>query len=229
MVCCNAVSHKPGTQTDCTAQVSLTLKTISPVGFSLPSDVRSADTGSARWSDNLDTDKTLQSFFDSCFEGGPGLCPFYESSPQAIARKLDELTRTIALRPVPVITNTSYGLVDYARLRYTIFNSLYAPYVEFPRLAQGLADLVRGNGTVLYQMFETPLFDCNCGDGTGPPVPQPTVTDATIVIRCTDGQEVRDTVDDAEVYVRHLLRQTQWGELLAIARVACAYVTLAHT
>ncbi|KAF4574323.1 hypothetical protein EYR40_005957 [Pleurotus pulmonarius] len=176
----------------------------------------------SRWSDDLDTDKTLQSFFDSCFEGGPELCPFYESSPQAMARKLDELTRTIALRPVPVISNTSYGLVDYARLRSTIFNSLYAPYAEFPRLAQGLADLVRGNGTVLYQMFETPLFDCNCGGSTGPPVPQPIVTDATFVIRCTDGQEVRDTVDESEVYVRQLLSQTQWGELLAIARVACA-------
>ncbi|KDQ28679.1 hypothetical protein PLEOSDRAFT_1111900 [Pleurotus ostreatus PC15] len=172
----------------------------------------------ARWSDTLDTDKTLQTFFDSCFEGGPDLCPFYESSAQAIARKLDELTRTLALRPVPVITNISYGLVDYARLRVTIFNSLYAPYGEFPRLAQGLADLVRGNGTALYQMLDTPLFDCNCGT----PVPLPAITDAIFAIRCTDGQEVRDTVDESEDYVRHLLRLSQWGELLATARVSCA-------
>ncbi|KAL4251257.1 Serine protease/Carboxylesterase S33, partial [Pleurotus pulmonarius] len=72
------------------------------------------------WSNNLlDTDKTLQTFFDSCFEAGPIACPFYEPSPAAISRKLDDLTHHIFLNPVPVQTNISYGLVDYARLRLT--------------------------------------------------------------------------------------------------------------
>ncbi|KAF4574326.1 hypothetical protein EYR40_005954 [Pleurotus pulmonarius] len=155
------------------------------------------------WSNNLlDADKTLQTFFDSCFAGGPDLCPFYDSSPQAISRKLDDLTRTITLRPVPVVTNISYGLVDYARLRGAIGLSLYSPYVDFPRLARGLADLLQGDGTVIYQMLET----------------EP---DARAAISCTDGQEVRDTVDELEVFVRDLLRTSQWGELWAILRIEC--------
>ncbi|KAF4600398.1 hypothetical protein EYR38_005023 [Pleurotus pulmonarius] len=165
----------------------------------------------------LDTDKALQSFFDSCFEGGPDLCPFYESSPQAIARKLDELTQSIFLRPVPVVTSLSYGLVDYSRLRNTIFLSLYSPYTDFPRLAQGLADLARGNGTTLYQFLETPVFDCACG--TQAPL-QP-VLDGRNVIGCTDGKEVSDTFEESESYLRNLLLQSQWAELWATLRISC--------
>ncbi|KAF4574316.1 hypothetical protein EYR36_005649 [Pleurotus pulmonarius] len=165
----------------------------------------------------LDTDKALQSFFDSCFEGGPDLCPFYESSPQAIARKLDELTQSIFLRPVPVVTSLSYGLVDYSRLRNTIFLSLYSPYTDFPRLAQGLADLARGNGTTLYQFLETPAFDCACG--TQAPL-QP-VLDGRNVIGCTDGKEVSDTFEESESYLRDLLLQSQWAELWATLRISC--------
>lgn len=180
--------------------------------------------GSALWSNNLlDADKTLQTFFDSCFAGGPDLCPFYDSSPQAISRKLDDLTRTITLRPIPVVTNISYGLVDYARLRGAIGLSLYSPYVDFPRLARGLADLSQGDGTGIYQMLETePLFDCHCGDTA----PLSTIQDARAAISCTDGQEVRDTVDELEVFVRDLLRTSQWGEFWAILRIECTYVRL---
>ncbi|KAF7433706.1 hypothetical protein PC9H_005669 [Pleurotus ostreatus] len=171
------------------------------------------------WSNNLlDTDKTLQTFFDGCFEGGPDLCPFYESSPQAISRKLDDLTRRIFLRPVPVQTNISYGLVDYERLRITIFSSLYSPYADFPRLAQGLADLMHGNGTVLYQILEQPVFDCACGT----PAPLTSIADGGTAIRCTDGAEVRDTVDELEPFVQGLLRDSQWGEVWASLRIGCS-------
>ncbi|KAL4259934.1 Serine protease/Carboxylesterase S33 [Pleurotus pulmonarius] len=171
------------------------------------------------WSNNLlDTDKTLQSFFDGCFEGGPDLCPFYESSPQAISQKLDDLTHTIFLRPVPVQTKFSYGLVDYERLRITIFQTLYSPYEAFPRLAQGLADLMHGNGTVLYQILEQPVFDCACGA----PAPLMSIPDGGRAIMCTDGAEVRDTVDELEPYVQGLLRDSQWGEVWASIRIGCS-------
>ncbi|KAF7433707.1 hypothetical protein PC9H_005670 [Pleurotus ostreatus] len=172
-----------------------------------------------RWSTSLlDTDKTLQAFFDSCFEGGPDLCPFYESSPEAISRKLDDLTRTIFLRPVPVQTSISYGLVDYERLRITIFQSLYTPYATFPVLAQGLADLINGNGTVLYQILEQPVFDCACGS----PAPLTSISDGGTAIMCTDGAEVRDTVDELEPFVQGLLRDSQWGEVWARIRIGCS-------
>ncbi|KAF4600417.1 hypothetical protein EYR38_005044 [Pleurotus pulmonarius] len=167
------------------------------------------------WSKNLlDADKTLQIFFDDCFEAGPDACPFYEPSPQAISRKLDDLTRAIFLRPVPVVTDISYGLVDYARLRMSIFQSLWSPYAFFPQLAQGLADLINGDGTTLYQIMEQPLFDCSCGTPTPPTI----IADGGIAISCTDGEEVRDTVDELESYLRGLLRDSQWGEGMAKAR-----------
>lgn len=168
----------------------------------------------------LDTDKTLQAFFDGCFQGGPDLCPFYESSPEAISRKLDDLTRTIFLHPVPVQTSISYGLVDYETLRITIFQSLYSPYTDFPLLAQGLADLINGNGTVLYQILEQPLFDCACGT----PAPLTSIPDGGRAIMCTDGAEVHDTVDELERFVQSLLIDSQWGEVWASIRIGCSCV-----
>ncbi|KAF4602732.1 hypothetical protein EYR40_005949 [Pleurotus pulmonarius] len=162
------------------------------------------------WSKNLlDADKTLQIFFDDCFEAGPDVCPFYEPSPQAISRKLDDLTRAIFLRPVPVVTDISYGLVDYARLRMSIFQSLWSPYAFFPQLAQGLADLINGNGTTLYQIMEQPLFDCSCGTPTPPTI----IADGGIAISCTDGEEGHSWATLVTLYSGSETPQTQLHRL----------------
>ncbi|KAJ7038693.1 TAP-like protein-domain-containing protein [Mycena alexandri] len=49
-----------------------------------------------------DTDKVLQTFFDSCVAAGPDLCAFYESTASAIADRLTALTNSIRKQPVPV-------------------------------------------------------------------------------------------------------------------------------
>ncbi|KAG9219624.1 hypothetical protein CCMSSC00406_0006054 [Pleurotus cornucopiae] len=170
------------------------------------------------WSNNLlDTDKTLQTFFDGCFEAGPIACPFYEPSPQAISRKLDDLTHHIFLNPVPVQTNISYGLVDYTLLRLTIFQSLYTPYAAFPLLGRALADLADGDGTLLYQFFEQPPFDCSCEA----PAPLQPIRDGQTTILCTDGEEVRDTVKELRPFVDNLVGLSQWGEVWATIRIGC--------
>ncbi|KAJ8697532.1 hypothetical protein PTI98_004325 [Pleurotus ostreatus] len=39
---------------------------------------------------------------------------------------------------------------------------------------------------------------------------------------CTDGAEVRDTVDELEPFVQGLLRDSQWGEVWARIRIGCS-------
>ncbi|KAF8890373.1 Alpha/Beta hydrolase protein [Infundibulicybe gibba] len=155
---------------------------------------------STLWDNNLlDTDKTLQAFFDGCHQAGPKLCPFYAPTPEKISQNLDALYAAVTARPVPVYTQTAYGLIDYSRLRLTVFNSLYRPYQTFPSLARALADLASGDGTVLYQMLEGPRFQCSCG----PPEPFVSVSsEAQIAILCGDGQVVPPDFESAESFYK---------------------------
>lgn len=117
------------------------------------------------WSNNLiDTDKTLQTFFDQCVAVGPARCPFYAPTADNIARNLTALYDEVRIRPVPVRTPTSYGLINYSRLKFTIFVALYNPFATFLWLASGLADLAARDGPRLFQLLKTPPFQCSCVD-----------------------------------------------------------------
>ncbi|KAF8890364.1 hypothetical protein BD779DRAFT_1610817 [Infundibulicybe gibba] len=155
---------------------------------------------STLWDNNLlDTDKALQTFFDGCHQAGPKLCPFYEPTPDQISRKLDYLFETVSVQPVPAYTQSQYGLMDYARLRLTVFNSLYRPYQTFPLLANGLAKLISGDATALYGLSEGSRFSCSCNKN------EPFVRvfdEAHVAILCGDGQTVPRDFKSAEKFYK---------------------------
>ncbi|KAK1230898.1 hypothetical protein PQX77_005976, partial [Marasmius sp. AFHP31] len=142
----------------------------------------------AQWTTDLrDTDDVLQWFFKDCLNAGPKDCAFYESSTEAMSSKLNKLYAAIIQSPVPVHTNTSYGIVDYARLRGTIFRTFYQPFNNWPRLATGLTELMNGNGTMIYSMLDADRFQCSCD-----PLEKAFegVEDAGTAIACNDGDVV---------------------------------------
>ncbi|KAJ7649338.1 Alpha/Beta hydrolase protein [Mycena polygramma] len=165
-----------------------------------------------------DTDKVLQSFFDGCAAAGPDLCAFYEPTAAAIADRLEALTNSVRAQPVPVITPATYGIVDYSLLRQTIFQTFYTPYTLFPLLAQGLAALENGNGTVLYSILATPAFECNC-NGTV----FPRSDDSTVAIECGDPVQVTDSIDQVTEFYQNAVKTSQFVEfLVGMDRVSCA-------
>ncbi|KAK7047751.1 hypothetical protein VNI00_006079 [Paramarasmius palmivorus] len=175
---------------------------------------------STRWTENLlDTDDTLNWFFKDCFNAGPELCSFYESSPEAIGERLNRLYNSIIQTPVAVHTEQFYGIVDYARLRQTILPNLYSPFAAWKTLANGLADLEAGNGTVLYQMLEVPPFECTCD-----PLEHAfdSVPDAQTAILCNDGDIVPSSLEDAEQHYQDVLKVSEWGSIWAGFRMACS-------
>ena len=100
--------------------------------------------------DLLDTDKAVDVFFDACYEAGPELCAFYDSSPEQISANLDALYDALKVAPVPaLISESSFGVVDYGMLKDLIRNVVYSPYQYFPALAQGLALLLSRSLTLL--------------------------------------------------------------------------------
>ena len=159
----------------------------------------------------------MQYFFDECVEVGPDRCPFYAPTAQDISRNLTTLYNAVRAQPVPIRTATSYGLVDYNRLRMTVFTSLYKPYTAFLTLASGLAELAAGDGTRIYEMLETLPFQCSCNDSPDFSV----VGDAGIAIACNDGKAVPSSLKELEKYFDEVMETSSWSEIWAGRRVNC--------
>ncbi|KAL0948912.1 hypothetical protein HGRIS_009021 [Hohenbuehelia grisea] len=170
------------------------------------------------WSNNLkDIDKTLYTFFEECVIAGSTACPFYAPTPEAISQNLTALFDQLRERPIPIRTPISYGVLDYSRLLYTVFESLYSPYGLWPPLAKGLADLAAGDGTALYSILEAPFFNCACGEG--PFIGA--VQDAQRAILCTDGEEVRGSVDQSRRYFEELRQDSVFAEIWGSIHIGC--------
>ncbi|KAJ7852546.1 Alpha/Beta hydrolase protein [Mycena leptocephala] len=148
-------------------------------------------------SEGVDTDKDLQTFIDGCAAAGPDACAFSASSSVEISANLDALSAAILIQPVPVIMPISYGVVDYSFLRSFIFQALYFPYDSFVGLAQGLADLAKGNATTIYAAMGITPIDCECNSTT--PF-HDNVYDAVIAISCGDAAPQNDTVAQLQAY-----------------------------
>ncbi|TFK65952.1 hypothetical protein BDN72DRAFT_844931 [Pluteus cervinus] len=176
---------------------------------------------STLWSNNLiDTHKTMQSFYDGCYEAGPEGCPFYAPSPKLIAQNLTSLYNSIRKKPIPVVTGTSYGIMDFVKLRSTVFSVLYSPFKFFHPLAQALADLANGNATALYKISETPTFKCACGHE-----PELTTTDFTQgfpFLACTDGEPIPSGLDYAKQQRQGLAESSEWGAMWFNIPLACS-------
>ncbi|KAJ7240020.1 Alpha/Beta hydrolase protein, partial [Mycena rebaudengoi] len=165
------------------------------------------------WSYNImDTEKTWESFVDGCVAAGPDTCAFYAPTADALMEKVNRIYDSIRLRPIPVRTNTSYGLVDYSLLRNVIFDSLFSPYATFVPLARALADLNEGNGTALFSMAETPSFKCECDSLEYSFDLNP---EAETAVLCNDGKQIPSTYEDAEKHYLEMSKTSSWADVWA--------------
>ncbi|KAK7040312.1 hypothetical protein VNI00_009780 [Paramarasmius palmivorus] len=175
----------------------------------------------ARKSMTLDTDKALNWFFNDCHNAGPGACAFYDSSPETMNERLNKLYDSIIRAPVAVRTELSYGVVDYALLRELLFSSLSSPFLIWPGLATGLAELEAGNGTALWKLFEqappSPLCSCN-----SPDLAFENVLDARQAFGCNDGDVVPPGLEDAEKHYKESLEISGWASMTAGIRISCS-------
>ncbi|KAJ6610174.1 Alpha/Beta hydrolase protein [Mycena sp. CBHHK59/15] len=169
-----------------------------------------------------DTDKVLQSFFDSCAAAGPDLCAFYKPTAAEIADRLAALTASIRAHPVPVVTSTSYGIVDYSLLRTTLFTSFYVPYILFAPLAQGLAALEAGDGSVIYSILQAQPFECDCSSSNATEAFHLNNGEAVYAVQCGDGAPVRDSIAELRAFYENAARTSGFAEfLVGSGRVYC--------
>ncbi|TFK35059.1 TAP-like protein-domain-containing protein [Crucibulum laeve] len=181
----------------------------------------SEDYYSNLWSKNLlDTDKALQTFFTGCVAAGPESCAFHAPKASDIAKNLTTILDSLRKQPIPVRTESAYGLLDYARLKGTILRGLYSPYRSFQPLAKGLSDLVAGDPKTLFKLAEPmlPLFECSCDS----PKNLREINDAAKAIMCNDGDDVPGDLESAQKFFDTFIKESQWAEVWADGRIGCS-------
>ncbi|KAJ7209101.1 TAP-like protein-domain-containing protein [Mycena rebaudengoi] len=172
----------------------------------------STDYYEQEWANSLvDTDKVWQSFYDGCVAAGPDGCPFYAPTAEDINTKMDRIYASLRTRPIPVRTNMSYGLVDYAFVRSVIFSSLYKPYARFAPLARALADLAEGNATAMFKMAEKPSFECGCDPSEY----------RFEVLLMEAGVRIPSTFEAAQRHYVEMGKISTWADIGALTRMAC--------
>lgn len=126
------------------------------------------------------------------------------------------------MQPIPVVTDNSYGLVDYTLLHTVVFSATLQPYATFPFLAKVLADLEVGDGRGLSALLTQQGVDQDCpAEALYLNAP-----DAQTAIMCTDGQKVRDTPEEFKSYYETMLKTSHFGQWWANIRLGCSCVFL---
>ena len=175
----------------------------------------------AQWRTNLlDADKALGAFFTGCFEAGPEGCAFYAESPEAIQQNFTNILESLRAQPIPIKTDSTYGILDHTTVRLVVLTALTSPYALFPVTAQGLAQLAAGNGTSLFQLLNPSgsQFQCSCDPEAHA---NDQATDASTAIICNDGDEVPTDLHSAKEYYDEMTNLTNWAEVWLEGRLNC--------
>ncbi|KAL0057895.1 hypothetical protein AAF712_015444 [Marasmius tenuissimus] len=170
-----------------------------------------------------DSEKAQQRFFEKCKDAGPQSCDFYEDSIEAMESKLQGIYARLDSEPVPVRTNVSYGVIDYGFFRPVLLEALYAPFAYWRRFATGLQALVKGDGEVLWKIFEfeNQLFECDCDEpGKHAFEANP---EAQVAYVCNDGDAVPPGVDATRAFYKEAVElYSSWGTFRSSHRMACS-------
>ncbi|KAF2088308.1 hypothetical protein K490DRAFT_39894, partial [Saccharata proteae CBS 121410] len=163
----------------------------------------------ALWNNNLeDTEKTMQSFYDGCAEGGPDGCPLakHGSTPEDIQNEVEEILANLYHNPLQ-IPGESPEVITYSDVKEQIFMSLYSPATSFPPVAKFLALLHRNNATELATLApalrQHHIFTC-LASGNQTQL-APVDGEASMSIMCSDG--------DPQDYLNITAFDTFWREL----------------
>ncbi|KAJ7152023.1 Alpha/Beta hydrolase protein, partial [Mycena filopes] len=173
-------------------------------------------------SQTLDIDKGVQIFADACFAAGPADCAFYAPSSAQVSANLQHLLDTALTNPWPVVTPISYSVFGYTYLKNAIFDSLTSAPSLFGALAEGLAELAKGNASTIYSAFvEVPPFNCAADANNKTPF-HANAYESGLSIACGDGTTVNDTVVELQAFYEAVQKVSSYADLVANWRVFCS-------
>ena len=173
----------------------------------------------ALWSNSLlDADKTMDSFYTGCADAGPDRCAFWAPSPDDIRQNLTNLYDSLSVRLIRVKTGNTHGYVSNQTLHNFVFRCLYSPFATYPLLAQALADLAAGNGTIVLNATTPASFECSRDPSKGLGKND---IEAMMAFTCNDGANIPPDLHSAQKHFEMMSNTSEFGNIWAIARVLC--------
>ena len=160
----------------------------------------------------------MESFYTGCADAGPDRCAFWAPSPDDIRQNLTNLYDSIRVQPVPVKTGNTYDYVDYKMLHSSVFQSLHIPFAAYRHLAQGLADLAAGDGTIILKATTSSPFECSDSSKEL----KKNQLEAEIAILCNDGADIPADLLSTQKYFEMMSNVSEFGNIWASIRTQCA-------
>ncbi|KAJ3563106.1 hypothetical protein NP233_g9158 [Leucocoprinus birnbaumii] len=182
------------------------------------------------WNNNLlDTPKAMDLFFETCHAAGESGCPLWATSPNLIKANVTRILEDLIANPIAFRNSTSYGIVDYPRVRGFLLTSLYSPYTYWPRLAQALRDLgsPQRDPKAMWDIIGTPTFRCACSgscddkDKREQEFETASQLEALPAIACSDGADLASSVSDARNFFDDFSRKSEWADVWSILHIQC--------
>lgn len=185
------------------------------------------------WTDNLiDTEKDMQSFYDSCAAAKPGKCALAtkDDKPGDIKAKIDAILAKLWHNPLPVIGKAP-EVISYSDVKNLLFSALYTPIGSFPYMANLLSEIEGGNGTNFAKLLRPyHTYSCPSGAERVNSMFKPLRNESTALneydtyaIACGDGDpQTNNTIEDFDAYWQQLQSLSPTiGPMWAEVRLAC--------
>ncbi|KAH6884196.1 TAP-like protein-domain-containing protein [Thelonectria olida] len=174
----------------------------------------------ATWALNLvDTQKALDHFWETCFEGGSS-CALFKSTDNSSADvrgRFEAFLGSLDDSPAPYISSKTVVSITRQDVLGTIFSALYKPLLAFPSLATTIDEAMHGNFTALYEGMMLPTIANSCD--LREPEAYTWSRDAQSAIACGDGEpQTNMTADDFVKYIDGLKADSpdfgpQWSHI----------------
>lgn len=178
----------------------------------------------AWYTDLLDTEKTMNSFYRYCADAGYPACALANSDGKTEAAHVKQRTLAVidTLRYDPIaVVGPNPEVITSHDLRMLIFQSLYKPVRMFPTLANTIAELEKGDGNSSAQMLK-PVHSLSCRTTGVDPVFD---IDAQTAILCTDGDDQTSIsrTEFASFAAKLVDVSSTIGDLWAVTRMQCIH------
>ncbi|KAG9661421.1 hypothetical protein KCU64_g2571, partial [Aureobasidium melanogenum] len=179
------------------------------------------------YTDLMDTEKTMNSFYQYCADAGYPACALANSNSSTEPAHVEQRTLAVIenLRCDPVVVvDPLPEVITSHDLRMLIFQSLYKPIRMFPTLANTIAELEKGNGSNSAQILK-PYHSLSCQTTSIDPVFD---IDAETAILCTDADDQTSTnrTEFASFATKIMEVSPTIGDIYAAIRMQCIHYPL---
>lgn len=182
------------------------------------------------WTDNLrDTEKEVHEFYYHCARAGYPACALANSTGKTTAAgveaRVHNITNSLIHNPLPVI-GPNPEVITYSDAKHLIFAGMYSPIRSFPQIADLLAGVEQGNGTLFANLLEPyHKLTCPSDDDPGWSIVGVLAPDATMAIACADGDDQSAVTKDQFSDYWHDLakRSPSIGPMWAMFRMYCIH------